>query len=204
MHTLYYGKGTAALAVHIALEEVGATYDTRAIDMKAGEQRSGAFLEVNPKGRVPALVTPDGILTETPAILGYIARTWPDAGLMPETPFEAARVEEFASYLASTVHVAHAHKLRQARWSDDEGTHASMAAKVPANMDECASMIERHYLAGPWVLGERYSIADPYLFTLARWLEPDGVDLAGHPGISDHMERMRARPAVARVMPLHE
>ena len=203
--TLHYGRGTVALAAHIALEESGAPYATRVVDMK-GEQKGEAFLALNPKARVPVLETGWGVLTETPAMLNYIARTLAPQ-LLPEAPDALARMEELAAYLASTVHVAHAHKMRGARWTDDRAADAGMRAKVPANMDEAATLIEARYLAdggGPWVLGARYSVADPYLFAVARWMPGDGVDMARHPALSAHMDAMRERPAVARVLALHE
>ena len=81
MLTLYYAKGTAAMAPHIVLEEVGADYDTVALDFAKGEQRDARYLAINPKGRVPALITDKGIVTETPAILAYIAQTHRTAGI---------------------------------------------------------------------------------------------------------------------------
>ena len=89
------------------------------IDFEADEQRSSRYLAVNPKGRVPAMVTDRGILTETPAILAFIAQNFPQAGLAPlADPFAFAQVQAFNSYLCSTVHVAHAHGKRGHRWAD--------------------------------------------------------------------------------------
>ena len=101
------------------------------------------------------------------------------------------------SYLSSTVHVAHAHGRRAGRWADDEAAIASMQRKVAANMAECFGVIERHYLGdAPWVLGSDYSVADAYLFTIAGWLEGDGVDIAGFPKVQAHFKRMGERAAV--------
>jgi glutathione S-transferase len=107
---LYYAPGTCALASHIALEEAGADYSAMRLDFKANQQQSPDYLKVNPKGRVPALVTDKGILTETPAILAFIAQSFPDAKLAPsDDAFAFAQAQAFNSYLCSTVHVAHAH-----------------------------------------------------------------------------------------------
>ena len=103
-------------------------------------------LKINPKGRVPALITEKGILTETPAMLAYLAQIAPDQNLAPTDPFEFAIAQAINSYMASTVHVAHAHKHRGARWADDPLVHEAMRAKVTANMTECAQIIEKHYL----------------------------------------------------------
>ncbi|WP_026618601.1 glutathione S-transferase [Ensifer sp. WSM1721] len=201
MLKLFYTPGTCSLASHIALEEAGAAYEAHRIDFSKAEQTKPEYLAINPKGRVPALVTDRGILTETPAILAYIAQSFPEARLAPlEDAFEFARLQSFLSYLCSTVHVAHAHARRAARWADDPAAHEAMKAKVPQNMADCSDLIERAMFAGPFVMGENYSIADPYLFTIASWLEADGVDPARFPKILDHRNRMAARPAVAKVL----
>lgn len=204
MLTLYYAKGTAALPVHIALEEAGAEYDLRLLDFAAKDHQKPEYLSINPKGRVPAMATPDGILTETPALLAYIGQTFEAAKLIPDTPFGFAKAQEFNLYLAATVHVAHAHKLRGSRWSDDAASHDAMRAKVAQNMTECAALIENRYLKGPWVTGDQYTICDPYLLLIARWLKGDGVDESAFPNILAHRVRMEARPAVQSVLKLHD
>ncbi|HEX7156852.1 MAG TPA: glutathione S-transferase N-terminal domain-containing protein [Burkholderiaceae bacterium] len=198
--TLYTAPGTCALASHIALREAGADFDLVRLDFGAAQQRSAGYLAINPKGRVPALATDEGVLTETPAILAFIAQRHPDARLAPASEdFAYARMQEFNSFLASTVHVAHAHKRRGARWVDDPAAIEAMRAKVPQSMTACAELIEAR-LAGPWLLGERYSVADGYLYTISGWLEGDGVDLARFPRIVDHHRRVGGRPAVRRAV----
>ncbi len=204
MLELFYGRRTCALASHIALEAAGAAYTATALDFGAGQQRSAAFLAVNPKGRVPALRTERGVLTETPAILLYLAQRFPEAQLAPlDDPFALAELQAFNSYLCSTVHVAHAHKLRGARWADDEAAQLAMRAKVAQNMSECFTLIERELLRGPWVMGERFTVADPYLFTITTWLPGDGVAIESFPAVAGHHRRMLALPAVQRVWALH-
>ncbi len=201
MLKLFYTPGTCSLASHIALEEAGAGYEVHRVDFSKAEQTKPDYLTINPKGRVPALVTDRGILTETPAILAYIAQSFPKARLAPlDDPFEFARLQSFLSYLCSTVHVAHAHARRAARWADDPAAQEAMKAKVPQNMADCFALIERTMFVGPFVRGDAYSVADPYLFTIAGWLELDGVDPARFPRILDHRNRMAERPAVAKVL----
>ncbi|MDK1384685.1 glutathione S-transferase N-terminal domain-containing protein [Sinorhizobium sp. 8-89] len=201
MLKLFYAPGTCSLASHIALEEVGAAYEARRVDFAKAEQTTPEYLAINPKGRVPALVTDRGVLTETPAILAYIAQSFPDRRLAPlDEPFAFARLQSFLSYLCSTVHVAHAHARRGARWADDPAAHEAMKAKVASNMGDCFALIERDMFTGPFVMGEDYTIADPYLFTIANWLEADGVDPERFPKVLDHRNRMVARTAVAKVL----
>jgi glutathione S-transferase len=197
----FYGPGSCALASHIALEEAGADYTAHRMDLKAGDQRKPAYLAINPKGRVPALVTDRGILTENPAILAFVAQSFAKAKLAPlDDPFAFAAVQAFNSYLASTVHVAHAHGRRGYRWADDQSSFDDMKRKLPETMGACFDLIEHEMFKGPWVMGEAYTICDPYLFTIAEWLEDDGVDPARFPKVHDHRRRMAERPAVKRAL----
>jgi glutathione S-transferase len=198
---LYYAPHSCALASHIVLEEAGAAYEAIRVDFKANAQRAPEYLAINPKGRVPALVTTAGILTETPAILFFVAQTHPRVRLAPlDDAFALAQLQAFNSYLCSTVHVAHAHRMRGYRWADDPSAIEAMKKKVPQSVGDCFSLIEREYFRGPWVMGEHYTIADPYLFTLAQWLELDGVDPASIPKVAQHRERMAQRPAVRKAI----
>jgi glutathione S-transferase len=201
MYKLYYAPGTCALASHIALEEVGADYRAERLDFKNNQQNSPEYLAINPKGRVPALVTDHGVLTETPAILAFIAQAFPQAKLAPfGDAFRFAEVQAFNSYLCSTVHVAHAHKMRGARWATEETSFADMKRMIPKTVGACFALIERGMLKGPWVMGETYTICDPYLYTLGTWLEGDSVDVSTLPKVMAHRQRMQERPAVRKVV----
>jgi glutathione S-transferase len=201
MLTLYYATNTCSLASHIALEDAGAEYELRRIDFGKTEQQSPAYLALNPKARVPALATPRGVLTETPAILAFIAQSFPQAGLAPlADAFAFAELQSFNNYLCSTVHVAHAHRVRGYRWADEPSSLADMQRKVPKSVGACFELIERDLLRGSWVMGDAYSIADPYLFTLARWLEPDGVDPVRFPRVMEHRTQMADRPNVRKAI----
>jgi glutathione S-transferase len=201
MLKLFYAVGSCALASHIALEEAGAEYEAVRLDFAAGDQRKPEYLKINPKGRVPALITDEGILTETPAILAYIAQVFPKAALAPlADPFAFARVQAFNSYLCSTAHVNHAHFTRGSRWADEPASLEDMKRKVPTTVGESFALMESDMVEGPWVMGNAYTICDPYLFTVAGWLPRDSVDIARFPKIHDHYKRMAERPAVKKVL----
>ena len=201
MLTLYYSPGSCALASHIALEEAGADYKTVRLNFANNDQRKPEYLALNPKGRVPVLTTEQGILTETPAILVYIAQRFPKAGLAPlDDPFALAKLQSFNSYICSTVHVAHAHRVRGTRWVDDPAALEAMKKKVPQSVGDAFRLIEQHMLEGPWVMGNRYTVCDGYLFTVAGWMAGDGADIAGFPKLHDHFRRMGERPAVTKVL----
>ena len=205
MLNLYYAAHTCALATHIVLEEVGADYTTTRIDFASAQQRSPEYLKINPKGRVPALVTDRGILTETPAMLAFVAQSFPKQNLaLMDDAFAFAEVQAFNSYLCSHLHVAHAHRMRAYRWVDPDDTHSVEAMKrgVPKAVGGAFELIESDMLKGPWVMGERFTICDAYLFTLAQWLDADGVDPTKIPRVIDHRRRMSERTKVKKAIPV--
>jgi glutathione S-transferase len=198
---LYTTPGTIGVATHIALEESGLPYESVKIDFAAREQLSDRYRQVNPKLRVPALLVDGEVLTETPAILVYLAQIAPASVLsLPADPMDFAHIQSFNSYLASTVHVAHAHKMRGARWTDNADALTAMTAYVPTSMTACFELIETTMLRGPWVHGGAFSISDPYLFALCQWLEGDGVDITRFPKIQAHHASMLERESVRRVL----
>jgi len=200
---LFYSRSSCAFAPHMLLFDAGADFEAVEVNFAANEQNSDAFLTVNPKGRVPALETPNGILTENPAILLYIAQTHPDKELAPSDPYLLAEAQAFNMYLASTVHVAHAHKHRGHRWVDNEEAQKAMTAKVAENMAECARMIETHFFKGPYVLGQTYSMCDPYLALIFRWLVADGVNVNNYTLLCAHNDLMKTRGAFQEVSQLY-
>jgi glutathione S-transferase len=200
MLKLYFAPNTCALAPHIALLDAGAAHEAVFVSFKTEEQRKPDYLAINPKARVPSLVTDRGILTEVPAILAFIAQSHPQARLAPTEPFAFAQAQAFNSYICSTVHVAHAHRMRGYRWADEQSSFDDMKRKVPQTVADCFLLIERTMLAGPWVQGDGYSICDPYLFTVAQWMEDDGVDPARFPKVLDHRKRMSERATVREAL----
>lgn len=203
MYKIFFAPGTVALASHIALAEAGADYEAIQVDFANAAQTKPDYLAINPKGRVPALVTDKGILTETPAILLYIAQRFPEARLAPlDDIHRLAGMQSINSYLCSTVHVNHAHRMRGKRWVEETETTAieAMQRKVKSNMNDCFHLIEDKMFQGPWVMGADYSVADAYLFTVGNWLEGDGLDLADFPKLAAHRARMTDREAVKRAL----
>ncbi len=196
---LYTAKGTCGRATLIALEEAWVGYDLTVLDFSKEAQKTPDFLAVNPKGRVPALVTGDGVLTETPALLGYVAATHPEAELLPTEPFARAAADEMMAHLCANVHPAHAHIRRGHRWADDPAAIAELTRKGPEVVEGTMRWVEDK-LTGEWVAGARYSLADAYLFTVANWMEADGIDMDTLPRIRDHRARVAERPATKRAL----
>ena len=190
---LFAAKHTVSLASALILEELGTEYEVCLVDIAAHAQHEKYYLDINPKGRVPSLVTPGGILTETGAILEYIA-----PGFMPKDAFACAKIREFMHYLSSTMHVNHAHRMRGKRWADLKDSRADMTAKVPQNMAKNCAYVE-NLIVGPYIFGSDITIADAHLFTLLQWLEDDGVDINSYPKLAAFELAFAARPSVAAV-----
>lgn len=202
MLKLYYSPGACSLASHIALEESGASYTTQRVDLKSGEQRSPDYLKINFKGRVPALVTDRGVLTENPAILAYLAQNFPKAGLADlDDSFAFAEMQAFNLYLATTVHVAFTHVFRPTRFADGEDSAAAMRIKCSAAIDDSFTTIGEKLSDGrPFVHGDRYTVSDPYLLVFSRWLDRANLGpVDKFPLVAAHRERIEARPAVQKV-----
>jgi glutathione S-transferase len=196
MLTLHCAPGTISVATAIALHEAGLPFRQERVDFATAEQTGPDYHRINPKGRVPALVTDNGILTETGAILEFIAAMAPEVGLVPADPFAAAKLRETLYYLASTVHVNHAHKMRGHRWASQQASFDDMAAKVTETMTACCAHIEAHVLRGPFVLGDDISLADAYLYVIGTWLPGDGVAVSDFPKFARFMTLMDTRPSV--------
>lgn len=192
---LCYANGTIAVASIIALKEAGIAFEPVRIDFASAEQTKPTYHEINPKGRVPALIDGDRVLTETGAVLEYIATLAPDAGLVPAYPWQAAQMRALMYYLASTMHVNHAHKMRGSRWANEQSSFDDMKAKVPENMATSAAYVESQ-IVGPFTMGERVTLADPYLFAICRWLKGDGVEIADYPKLATFFDAMNKRESV--------
>jgi glutathione S-transferase len=181
MLTLYFSPGSSSMAAHIALHEVGAAFEAKPLSLKRNETRTSEFLEINPAGKVPTLVIDGRALVEVAGILFYLARRFPEAGLLPDGDAEAeARVVSWMSFIASTLHPARQRGLDHAR--------------------EVWGLADR--LLGPgWVLGVRYSIADIHLFRLYwRLFHSLHPEPGTFPNLDAHYARMMARPAVQRTI----
>jgi glutathione S-transferase len=181
MLTLYFAPGSSSMAAHIALREVGATFEARPMSFKTNDMRAPDFLKLNPDGKVPTLLIDDRVLTEVAGILFYLAKRFPDAGLLPHDDIEAeAQAVSWMSFIASTLHPA------RARGLDHAITVWSIADRK---------------LGGDWALGERYSIADIHLFRLYWRLFNSLKPAAGtFPNLDAHYARMMARPAVHKTI----
>lgn len=195
----YYAPGSISIASLIVLYELDVDFEPVEIDTKNGEQTKPEYHKINPKGRVPALELPNGILSETPAILTYLAET--NGALLPTGAEDRAQVQSWLSYFASTVHINHAHRFRGYRWADNQSSYDDMQSKVGETMTQSMMLVEEA-LTGDWLMGDEFTIADAHLFNISMWLEGDGADLTKLPRVMAHFARMKTRPAVQKMMEL--
>lgn len=193
MIRLYYAPGTCALASHMVLEEVGADYDLHKVDLKAGEHKQPAYLAINPKGSVPALAVEEGILTENPAILTWLADDFDEAGLGPgDDPFQRARFASYLGFLGSTLHPQISRLLFNKEPSFDEAAKAHQRDVVLSKF----RILEDHLFHGPWAMGDRFTVADPYQGVFERWARQAGLlDKHAFPKLNAHLDVVQDRPA---------
>jgi glutathione S-transferase len=178
---LYLAPGSSSMAAHIALHETGAAFERRPMSFRNNDMRTPEFLKINPAGKVPTLLIDGRVLTEVAGILFYLARRFPEAGLLPDGDIEAeAQVVSWMSFIASTLHPARQRGLDHAR--------------------EVYGIADRR-LGRTWAVGERYSIADIHLFRLYWRLFNSLKPAPGtFPNLDTHYVQMMARPAVQRTI----
>lgn len=202
MLKLYYSPGACSLAPHITLEEAEAEFEPVRVTLAKGEQNAPEYRRINPKGRVPALADGDWVLTENPAILRFIAKRYPAANLLPEDPLEEARCNEWLAWLASTIHIAFAHARRPERYASDPKAVEDVTAKGVETCREQWRVVDEKIGKGPWALGERFSVVDPYLMVFWTWGRTPtlGFDMVkDFSNWTAHARRMAERPSTQRV-----
>jgi len=204
MLTLYYAPGSCSLASHLVLEEIGKPYRAHRVDLAKGEQRSAEFLRLNPKGKVPVLIDGDTAITENIAIQYHLVTLHPEAGLWPDDPVGRARWLSTLSWLATSVQPDARHMTRPENYTDEKPAHPGVQAKGRETTAKWMGMLDGLLADGPWVLGARYTTADPYALVFAAVAERYGVPVGGHSHLVAWIKRMLARPAVRRIVDLED
>lgn len=200
MLTLYHSPGACSMVPHIVLEELGASYDSVRVVLANREHDRPEFKAINPRGRVPVLVDGDFVLTENIAILAYFGRLWPAAPIFAlDDAALHARMTEFLSFAASSVHIAFAQYWRMERFVTDQSLYPAVQESGRINLAGYFGDIERMIGEHDYIAGDRYTAADPYLLTFYRWGVRIGFDMKAHAAWTAHTERLLARPAVQRV-----
>ena len=189
---LFYSRGACSLSPHIVLRELGLPFSIEVVDLKTRRTASGEdYSTINPKGYVPALRLEDGqVLTEGPAIVQYLADRAPEKRLLPPAgSIERARAQEWLNFIGTEIHKQFSPLFNPAL--KDE-YRAMLKEKITGRL----GYVEQQLGDKPYLLGDDFTVADAYLFTVVRWSPSRGIDLQAWPKLSAYLERVRVRPAV--------
>jgi len=213
-YRLFYSYGACSMAPHIVLEEIGVPFELTLVSSRGEREGAGTatpeWCAVNPKGRIPALLSvpgssggADGLLTEVPAIMVYLATRHPEAGLLPADPAGMARCVEWMNWLSGNVHaMSYGQIWRAQRYSDDEETLDAIRERGRRNLLEQHAYIEGLLGDGrDWAIPQGYGIVDSYLLVFFQWGQRIGLPMrADYPAWASATDRVLARPAVTRVL----
>ena len=189
---LYFSPGACSLSPHIVLRELGLPFETVQVDLKTKRTGDGSdFWKINPKGYVPTLQLDDGsILTEGPAIVQYLADRKPDAGLAPANgSFARYRLQEWLNFISTELHKQFSPLFNPAT---PEPVKQAQQERLAMRFGEIVAAMG----SAPWLMGDAFTVADAYLYTVLTWAAYVGVDLAPFPALQAYMQRVEARPAV--------
>ncbi|MBX2868774.1 MAG: glutathione S-transferase C-terminal domain-containing protein [Acidiferrobacterales bacterium] len=200
--TLYYSPGSCSLAPHIVLNEIGKPFELRKFATANRENYSTEYLDVNPKGRIPALVMDGFTITENPAILAFLGRQFPEANLYPvATPQSEARCLELLAWSSNTAHVAFAQLFRPERFVLDEVDHGPVKESGQLNFKQCLAEIEAELTHQNYAVGDRFSVVDPFWLVFYRWGRLAGYEMrVEYPFYTTFAERLCARESVQRAL----
>ena len=200
MLTLYFSPGACSLASHIGLEETGAPYEAKPILLAKQQQKTEAYLKINPRGKVPSLSVDGKVLVENTAILTYLARRFPEKKLMPADPAEEARSIATMCWFSSIVHPSYQHSRRPERFADGEAAQAAVKEtgrkSFWANCQEINSMFQ----GKDWIMGSQYTVVDPYALVFYGWGVAGGFPMQELSAYTAWRERMMQRPTVRKVV----
>ena len=198
---LHFSPGACSRVTLIALEEADAEYMVNLVSLKNGDQRKPAFRALNPKGKVPVLETPEGVLTENVAILTYLSRRYPHAHLLPtEDDWEHAKALSTLAWFASTIHPLLTLLRYPERFCDIPEAPVRVRSLAVAQLLVQMQAAEDQLAGRKWILGDRWSIADAYLFWSWERCEESGFEPSRFPRLVDHHSRMKTWPAVLRAL----
>lgn len=197
---LFYAPGACSLGIHILLEEIGKPYEAAKVDIRAGDTQKPPFIDINPKGKVPTLQRDDGrVITEYPVIAHYLAKTNPEAGLLPKAEDADLQAASATDYCVATIHMqGFARAFRPGNFAPTEADHPAVVARGKEMMTKGYAVMDKALDGKDWVAGD-YSYADSALFYVSYWgVKRLGLELPTN--VAAHYQRMLARPAVKRMM----
>ena len=204
MMTLYYSPGVCSTASHIGLEETGAPYEKRPTLLPKGEQKTEAYLKVNPKGKVPALDVDGKVITENTAILTYLGRRFADKKLLPTDPIEEAQCIATMAWFSNSVHPPYTHYVRPERYSEGEAAQGSVKEFGKKTFMAACTDIDGMLQGKEWIAGSHYTVADGYAMVFYGWGLRAGLPMQDLKAYTALKDRVIKRPAVRRVLEAEE
>lgn len=201
MIQLHYFPSNASMTPHMLLEELGIPYELKLVDRKVNAHQSPEYLKLNPNGKIPVLVDGELVLYETAAICLHLADTHPEAGLAPPLgTAERAMFYKWLMWLSNTLQAEMPLYFYSERWAND-GAGAAVVKlhaerRIETMIDQLDGELARH--GGPWLLGERYTLLDPYALMLCRWTRGMSRPARTLPHLGPYLQRVLARPAIGR------
>lgn len=193
---LYFAPGACSLSPHIALLEAGLPFKTEQVDLPSKKTKSGKdYLEINPKGQVPVLELDNGErLTEGPAIVQYIADQAPRSGLSPANgTMDRYRLQEWLNHITSELHKSYGPLFRP-------NTPEEYKTISKENIAKRLDALDRQLADRKFLMGDTFTVADAYLYTVVRWSSRVGIDLGRWPNLKAYMARVEARPKVQEAL----
>lgn len=199
--TLYYSPGSCSLAPHIVLNEIGQPFELKKFATADRANYSAEYLSINPKGRIPALQIDGRVVTETPAILAFLGRKFPHAGLYPADLYEETRCLELLAWSSNTVHVAFAQLFRPERFVADVQHYPAVKASGRENYERCLSEIDVKLQHQEYAIGAQFTVVDPFWLVFYRWGMRSGYDMRNNfPAYTAYTERLCSRPGIQQAL----
>lgn len=201
MLTLYYCPYACSMASHVALEEAGATFEAKKVNIFKGEQFTPEYRAINPRAKVPALRFDDGrVLLETVAILGWIGSAYRDGDLLGADPLDRARTLATCSWLSGTVHTTFKQFIHPELYVADAGMHAALKAQAKESYWTYLQEIDAVLADRPWIMGDHFTLADPYALVFYPWGRELGLPINELLNLAAMKNRLIERPAARRAL----
>ncbi len=201
MLTLYYSPLACSMASHVALEEAGATFEAKKVNIFTGEHHKPEYLAINPRAKVPALRFDDGrVMLESTAILGWVGTAFPDSNLLGTDSLDRAQTIATCAWFSSTVHPAFGQFVHPERSVADTTGHAALKAQAKASFWTYLQEINAVLSDCPWIMGERFTVADPYALVFYAWGRELGLPTKALTNLTAMKNRLIERPAARRAL----
>lgn len=198
--TLYFSPGACSTASHIGCEETGAPYEEKLTSLAKGEQKTEAYLKINPRGKVPALAVDGHVITENTAILTYLGKRFPEKNLLPKDPIAEAHAIGAMAWFSNTLHPAFTHVFRPERFVEGEESQKSVKALGRKSFYAALEDVDRLLNGNQWMMGSQYTVVDAYALVFYGWGTRVELPMANLRNYTAWKDRMLARPQVRKIL----